>query len=253
MPGFGRLEAVDPRDENHLMQMVLSTAPAPAAIVDKITYRTGTYVDQGETGTCVGQGWRNLLSAEPIRTTKGPSAFDIYDAAIAIDEWKQNDADVKRQYGTSVRAGAKVLQEWGFLERYVWAKSAGDIMEWMLAGLGGVVIGTNWYDGMMTPDADGVIHITGRSRGGHCTYVYGADRPGGMFLIQNSWGPGWGGWRNPVGGQRSNLGKCRISVMDMDRLIRENGEACTPVEKKNTLWTGVKSAVATVVEQLTPS
>lgn len=234
---FGRLEDPDDRDCDHLMQMVLSAeAEAPPAIVESISYRTGPILDQGKTSTCVGHGWRAFLSGAPIQTSRGPAPFSIYDAAVKIDQWTENDRDVNRVYGTSVRAAAKMLQQWGFLERYVWAFSAEDMMNWMLAGKGGVVIGVNWYEGMMAPDAEGFLRTTGRTLGGHCVYVYGANRKAGIFGIQNSWGPNWGGWKNPIGGQRTGAGKGRISFEDMDKLIKAKGEACTAAEKRNPLW-----------------
>jgi hypothetical protein len=237
MPGFGRITEEDARDCEHLMQMVLAAEPEPPlSVAELISYRTGPILDQGETGTCVGHGWRALLSGAPIQTSRGPKPFDIYDSAIKIDQWPDNDTDTARKMGTSVRAAAKVLQEWGFLERYVWAFSAEDALNWMLAGKGGVVIGINWYDGMMRPGDDGFIHPTGRMLGGHCVYVYGANRKLGFVTIQNSWGTDWGGWKGAVGNKKTSLGKAKISVEDFDRLIKNGGEACTAAEKKNALW-----------------
>ena len=92
MPGFGRRFAADPRDRNFLMRRMLPDARALALPARKTWGINKTALDQGETGTCVGHGWRNFpsLRAAPDECRK-PSAFDIYRSAVLKDPWPDND------------------------------------------------------------------------------------------------------------------------------------------------------------------
>jgi hypothetical protein len=80
-----------------------------AKVVDKTWAFFSKPLDQGNTGTCVGHGWKHRLMAAPMVRKAGdkPSAFDIYDAAIKVDEWTDNDNDTDRQMGTSACARAR--------------------------------------------------------------------------------------------------------------------------------------------------
>lgn len=55
-----------------------------------------------------------------------------------------------------------------------------------------VVMGTNWYAGMMAPSTNGILSVKGRSVGGHAYLLLGYDDNKSMALIQNSWGQKWG-------------------------------------------------------------
>jgi hypothetical protein len=158
--------------------------------------------------------------------------FELYRRFIMVDEWRQNDREVnlpddQLQFGTSVRAGAKVCQSLGLLESYLWAKNAEDVRAWHLAGFGTVVLGVNWTDAMVKPDSDGFISYNGRPDGsGHCVVTTGWNdrvrhngKPVRAGRIQNSWGPRWG-----------QLGRCWIEMEDLERLIADQGEACAPTE-----------------------
>jgi C1A family cysteine protease len=54
---------------------------------------------------------------------------------------------------------------------------------------GPVIFAMNWYDDIKV--VDGVIHTNYQGdKGGHCMVIYGWTKDG--WLIQNSWGKGWG-------------------------------------------------------------
>jgi hypothetical protein len=194
--------------------------PPPTVLPSSRAWRTGPVLDQGATGTCVGHAWRDWLSAAPVMDdpTAGPSAFDIYDAAILVDEWADNDADPQRQFGTSVRAAAKVIQGLGYLSSYVWAASAEEARDFVL-GKGPVVLGVNWYSEMFTPDASGLIRVAGTLAGGHALLAIGYSTRRGAFRLLNSWGRAW-----------ADQGRCWISGEGLGRLIAEDGEACAGLE-----------------------
>lgn len=215
--GLGRRYAPDPRDHNYKLAALLA-APPPRPWR---YWRAGPVLDQGRTSTCVGQAWRNWLDCAPIMSplTVGPDAFAIYDAAIKVDEFPQNDNDVARQEGTSVRAGAKVLQTLGHIAAYHWAASAEEVFDWLLTG-GTIIAGTPWTQGMFTVDKGGLIHPAGNVVGGHAFLLDGASQRRGVIRLFNSWG-NWG-----RGGHAWIMGE------DFATLLAQEGEACAAVQQR---------------------
>ena len=230
MTGFGRRFAADKRDQNFLMRRMLADARALALPVRRTWPIHGAALDQGDTGTCVGHAWRNFLRCAPIRTERGgPSAFDIYRAAVLKDTWRANndeaklpDRDPGLDYGTSVRAGAKAVTALGRLKSYVWAFALQPVVEWVL-GEGPVVLGTNWYSSFARPDREGIVRIEPKAKvvGGHAYLLRGVDTRRALARCANSWGDGWG-----------LSGDFLLPFRDLERLIHEDGEACAAVEKR---------------------
>lgn len=228
---LGRLHAPDERDRRFL----LMDHPVAQAVV-KVVAKTWAFfskpLDQGNTGTCVGFGWKHRLMALPVERPKDakPSAFDIYDAAILVDEFPDNDHDTDRQMGTSVRAGAKVLQAMGLLTEYSWITSAEEAARWIggkdASGqyVGGpVVIGVNWYDSMFQTDPEGILEVSGQVAGGHCVCINRYLPGRGLFGGIQNWALPWG-----IHGS----GHFYLKAEDLDRLLKEDGEGCTPTESR---------------------
>lgn len=223
---LGRRTHTDARDHKHLLHHHLTAVKLPTS---KTWVINSLHLDQGNTSSCVGHGWRNFLRCAPVRTSAvKPSAFDIYRGAILLDPWKSNDAEAKlpdfspkMQSGTTVRAGAKAVTSLGLLDTYVWAFSLQPTIEWLLTK-GPVVVGVNWYDSMFTPDAKGLVTISpnAANAGGHCFLLRGANQTTAMVTCTNSWGNGWG-----------KKGDFLLSFKDLERLISENGEVCTAIQK----------------------
>ncbi len=230
MPGFGRRFAKDDRDQGYLMRRMLPDARRLTLAVRKTWGINPRALDQGQTGTCVGHAWRNFLRCAPTRTEKsGPSAFDIYRSAVLKDTWAANndeaqlaDGDPGLDFGTSVRAGAEAVTAFGRLKSYVWAFSLQPAVEWVLTE-GPVVLGTNWYSSLSQPDAQGIARITPTATviGGHAYLVRGVDTRKALARCCNSWGDGFG-----------KSGDFFLPFRDLERLIHEDGEACSAVEKR---------------------
>lgn len=231
-PFLGRLPAPDSRDLNHLLR---SARPQPFAVpVEKLPktkhFQRGIVLDQGQTSTCVEFSLEAKLRGAPVKVGQSrlPARFSVYDEAILTDEFTGNDADTRREYGTSVRAGCKALVAKGLISEYKWLFSVDEILQWILGGHGGLVLGIDWYSGMNTPTEEGIIRMTGTHQGGHAIYCYGADREKELLALQQSWGTEWGGWDQR--GQRINPGCARLPFNDLKRLLDGNGEAVAIME-----------------------
>lgn len=217
--GLGRLLAPDPRDRNY---MALEAVPEIVPIRSVMHY-SHTILNQGNTGTCVGHGWKGLLVSGPAvhGVAAPPSAVDIYCEAIVLDEWTDNDGDcAAKQFGTSVRAGAKALQKRGLINEYLWAFDSDTALQWLIQH-GPLVVGTTWYNSMSTPDTRGYLVVDPASgvAGGHCYLVIGYSLERNAFRVVNSWGPGWG-----------QHGRVWVWKPDLAKLIKDDGECCMSLD-----------------------
>lgn len=209
---LGRLHIPDSRDAAHPMMLHLNLA-APLPIFKY--WPPGSVLDQGQTPQCVAYAWEGWMNGSPIRTKDGPAPSVIYNECQQIDEWAGTPHD-----GTSVRAGAKIMQNQGRIQEYVWATDMPSLKRWLLTK-GPVVLGTNWYESMFTVYLDGYVHVAGSVVGGHAYLCTGFNSKTGRFRCRNSWGQGWG-----------EKGSFYLHETDMVRLLREGGEACAAAEKK---------------------
>jgi len=215
--GLGRLHAPDPRDKNFPLRAI--TAPVP--VTTRYWPMMAGVLDQGDTSECVAFAWTGFLLAAPVTHRTGvlgvikTFADSLYHRAQLVDEWPGEDYD-----GTSVRAGAKVLQADARLTEYRWAFDAVTARDFVLSR-GPLVIGVNWYEHFFVPDAKGFLVPEGETVGGHALLVLGYSQPRNSFRIQNSWGKGWG-----------DKGRAWISYDVFQRLLAEDGECCSAVEVK---------------------
>lgn len=233
MPGFGRKHAPDERDRGFLMRRRTRRKAGEPRKLRKSYSINGRNLDQADTGTCVGHGWKNFLRCAPMRTEKsGPSAFDIYRDAVILDTWSENDDehaladfDAGLDFGTSVRAGAEAVTKTGRLKSYLWEFELQPAIDYFLDDDVGhpIVLGTNWYPGMMRPDKEGIVRIgpNDRAEAGHCYLWRKLDLRRGLAGGTNSWGDDWG-----------LSGDFWIPLEHLERLIHEDGECCTATEQK---------------------
>lgn len=237
MPAFGRLIATDARDLAFPMRLVLDPlrdAAFPRGVpLGTRHFNSGPILNQRNTGTCVLHGWTSKAEDAPIMQVPSLSPYDLYRKTVLLDEFPDNDteataADDALQYGTSVRAGAKVLQSLGLLESYLWAETVEDIRAWHLIGKGGVVLGITWKSDMMATDHDGFINYTGQIEGGHCVCTTGwsdtvqhRGRTVAAVRIQQSWGLPWGDHGH---------GRCWMEKDDLVKAMADLGEACAAIE-----------------------
>ena len=212
--GLGRLLAEDQNDTKHLMA---SHVPSVSDRIWRYWFGKEWY-DQGGTSQCVVHAWEHYSSGNPHSHRALPKPVtgnltEAYGWCQRNDEWPGEDYD-----GTSVRAGAKYLQSRGLISEYTWAWELDPIV-YAILEVGPVVVGTNWYESMFWPDSRGNVTLSGNVVGGHAWLVDGINTERRMFRAKNSWGRQWG-----------FNGFFYLPFDVMQRLIREDGEACLAVE-----------------------
>jgi hypothetical protein len=125
----------------------------------------------------------------------------------------------------------------GFWDEYRWCFSIEQVISAVMLE-GPVVVGTDWYSGMDSPDMTGRLTPNGVVVGGHCWLIYGyipsgavntltgRKVPSDIFLMQNSWGYGWG------------LAGCAwITVEDFDVHLRQHeGEVAVPMGRRDPTY-----------------
>lgn len=188
----------------------------PSTTLRAYSWACPAHLDQGSEGACVGFGWSHWLAARPKEehNITNTSAQALYNLAKTLDEWPGTNYD-----GTSVIGGAKAVTQNGYIKEYRWAFGIDEVLQ-TLAHIGPVVLGLNWYDNMFNPDKNGVIKVSGNLAGGHCILANGINPTKKLVRLHNSWGSSWG-----------KSGECYISFDDLDKLLKEQGEACIPMGK----------------------
>lgn len=222
-PSFGRLENPDERDELFPVSAVLPE-PDPF-ITEKYWWDGGWWGDQGSSSHCVAYSWMHWVEDGPV-VQDGILGSSMRHKPLFVPKEFYHECQIRDPWpgtnyaGTSVRTGAKILQELGVVQEYRWANSSEEIAQTLLH-LGPMVVGTKWTKDMATPKSSGLIKPTGSSMGGHAYLLNGVDYNKKLFRIKNSWGRSWG-----------KDGYAFISFEDFDKLLSSGGEACIAFENK---------------------
>lgn len=218
---FGRIYSFDARDNKYL---IANSPFYSTSQTKRIQYWDDEqwWGNQGNTSECVAYSWIHWLEDGPVYQPASPQPIlnpnTVYKAAQKIDEWPGENYN-----GTSIRAGAKILQQQGFIQNYYWTTDVNVLANTVL-NTGPVVVGTYWYSNMMRPNLrTGLMSATGRILGAHAYIINGVDLNRRLFRIKNSWGRNWG-----------LQGRAFISFTDMSRLMRMQGEVCLAIEKIKT-------------------
>lgn len=219
MPIFAdrRLGRLIEFDHRSLSYPIASLLPKETKKPRSYTWECRATLDQGQEGACVGFGFAHELAARPSRRlVHQAGAFAIYRKAQTLDPWPGEDYE-----GTSVLAGIKAVQQMypKFIQSYRWAFGLDDVIL-TLGYLGPVVLGINWYYSMYSPDSNGIIKVEGQLAGGHCILAKGVDIKKKLITLHNSWGSDYG-----------KGGSCYISYDNLNRLLKEGGEALVPVKR----------------------
>jgi hypothetical protein len=186
----------------------------------------GAWLDQGQTGTCVGNAFAH-------RYADAPNPEVGIDEAWARALYVAASGDTTLQQGTSGLAACRELTKEGKISAYHWVTSADELRNTILA-LGSVCVGTNWYNSMFKPKlglnsrAYMVVDKASGLAGGHEYVINGinlAPTSGpAYYRMKNSWGKQWPG--DEISGTVYGAGTARFACTDLEELIfNENGDA----------------------------
>lgn len=216
--------------------------PARTLTVVKPTLRSvawycPAWLDQGQEGKCVAYAWAHELAAVPVKTSISQAEIDhIYYEAQKVDDWEGGSYPGAKPFyeGTSVLAGAKIVNAMGYMGEYRWAFSCDEALQ-ALSHQGPLVIGVNWYQSMFEPRPSGLLEVdhSAQPAGGHAILVRGLalksrlrgePRDVPVVRLRNSWGQSWG-----------LNGDCFLKVEDFEWILAQQGECCVPVARNRPI------------------
>lgn len=177
-------------------------------------------LDQGNEGACAGFAAAHELAADPVRwEVNFDFAMVIFHKAQEMDEFAGTDYE-----GTTINGVMRAGRNMGFWKSWRWAFSEMDL-RLTISKIGPAVLGILVYEGMLNPDANGLVRPTGEILGAHAILcnewresVSFMETPEGVYSLRNSWGETWG-----------KGGDCFITAEDMKFLLSRNGEAAIPI------------------------
>ena len=206
-------------DSRNLAYRHQRTTPA---LVTVLHPRNAPILDQGDVGSCTGNGEVGCLACEPVfaalpkgTTLNEALALKVYSGAESIDgdgPYPPND------YGSSGPSAAKAAMKLGLIAGYTHCLSLEDVLDALQASA--VSIGINWYDSFDSPPASGLLTISpgAQVRGGHEPMLRGVDTEARTVFGDNSWGTSWG-----------VAGSFTMSWDTLARLLAEDGDGTVSV------------------------
>lgn len=215
--GLGRL--LDPQTPR-----AAALHPVAGGTTDRLRRRWNAplRLDQGGTGTCVGNAFAH-------RRAGGPLKIDGIDEEFAVKLYLEASAiywgspDTSLQKGTSAVSACDALLRRKAIDSYDWVANWNanpEILRYTLLERGSVCVGSNWYTSMDSPIAVGdqfymKVNYSSALRGGHEFVIdrLDLDPEDGSepyYGMLNSWGPGW-----------AKNGTARFRLADLEKLIFE--------------------------------
>lgn len=212
---LGRHVHFDERSRKHAVKV-----SRRLALASKTWARGVKPFDQGDTGSCTGNGAVGVIASAPYKKPRvqytEALARKVYTQATKLDTimgtWPPSDT------GSTVLAAMKALKSLGLTTGYKWCFGIDDALR-TLSQVGPLEIGVTWYSGFDNPDPQtGLVKVGGEVRGGHAFTLNGIDVEKKLVIATNSWGTGWG-----------KNGTFCFSWADFTRLLKEDGEAATVI------------------------
>jgi len=222
MPGLGRIPHWDPKNENYRLHVPVVrrmgfTIARTLGLSKPRSWRQWKYWDQGDSPECTAYGSATFLAADP---THDAVAWLRH---LDVHQWYLDNVAEDRSHGRVFSDGATTLaamevgKRRGYWDRYDWALSFDDVLA-HLHNEAPIVFASNWYSSLFDRDAERICRITpGASVVGGHLYTLGAEDPKrGLATIRQTWGDG----------------DYKVSLEDLERLFREDGEAVYPHKVK---------------------
>ncbi len=167
---LGRLYLPDDRDAGYNLRAIM--APQPERTTP---WQLGPTLNQGQTPECVLFTGREWLNAEPQNDLAADFVPDRdYPLVQALDGLPLPHD------GTTNRALMKFMQDKDFVDSYHWASNVPDAIQYVLT-TGTLMCGSNWTQGMFTPDSNGFIYPLGPVEGGQEYHNYWFSRAEDAF------------------------------------------------------------------------
>lgn len=178
----------------------------------------GAILDQGNTGSCTGHAAAHALATRPMyqkRQYNHDDAMRFYSLGTQNDQWLGNEFPPVDE-GSSALGVCKGLKAIGEITSYRHCFGLYQTLGALV--LGPVMIGINFYEDMFRLNKGGFMVPGGQVAGGHEMCLVGINTNGAYVTGINSWGPGWG-----------LKGRFKMAFSDLDRLLREDGDATVAV------------------------
>jgi hypothetical protein len=184
-------------------------------------------LDQGQVGSCTGNGEVGVLGCDPNWSALpqfSPDTAVTLDEALALRLYSMAETiDGDGPYppndnGSSGPSAAKAAMRLGLISGYTHCLSLQDVLD-ALQGQA-VSIGINWYDSFDSPPSSGLLSISpgAQVRGGHEPMLRGVDVSARTVFGDNSWGESWG-----------VKGSFSMAWATLDRLLHEGGDGTVSV------------------------
>lgn len=150
-------------------------------------------LDQGQVGACTGFATATCLNHAPYsaggRIETNADGITLYSAATRLDAYPGTYPP--SDTGSDGLSAAKAAVKLGLISGYLHITTANALASALV--LGPVIVGTDWYESMFSPDASGNLTVDKASgvAGGH-EYCLDEITGDGRFGFTNSWGSSFG-------------------------------------------------------------
>lgn len=168
------------------------------------------FLNQGSTGTCVGNALGHRYADGPVRH---PGIDEAWAQRLYVDA----SGDQTLEVGTSALEACRVLLARGEVSAFHWILTPGDLRATLLE-VGSVCVGVDWFASMDRPvqqfdNSYLPVDFASPIRGGHEFVLNAIDLApafGGpaYYRMKNSWGKGW-----------AHGGTARVACDDMEALL----------------------------------
>jgi hypothetical protein len=210
---LGRIEEHDPRSLNY---------PAPRAEVQRSVLwgHHAPVLNQGDISACTGNATAQLINTDPFTPARKngylteADALKLYELATTLDDCPGSyPPDDTGSSGQAVaQAGVQLGYFSGFNHAFGFDHFGAALQ------LQPVIVGTNWMQGMFTPDSNGFVTPTGDIVGGHEYLALGIDYDAQKVTFLNSWSDSWG-----------QQGRFFMTFDSFTQLLNSGGDAVAPV------------------------